>query len=223
MNLVDRIRAHAVFRVWAISLAIWLEWWSLRLVCSVARMRFGISEIYFFFGYFSFGLAINLILASAFALACIVFKVGRRKSIFCLAVTLNFFACLMLSTKVVHAYERWALAGVAARAKPLVVAIESYAMDHGAPPRSLQELVPRYLQAIPATGGFPHEFGYYSEHESNRPLYGNSWKLEIELPAVIPFEGDWFTYLPNQNYSEPEASSQDQRIGDWRYHTSIYD
>jgi hypothetical protein len=41
---------------------------------------------------------------------------------------------------------------VIARAKPLIVAIKAYDAGQGHPPTTLQDLIPKYIEAIPSTG-----------------------------------------------------------------------
>jgi hypothetical protein len=107
--------------------------------------------------------------------------------------------------------RRAGLERIMASAQPIIEAIERYRNDTGEYPKSLTELTPKYLAALPPTGNaiFP-QFGY-------RPP-GTDWNRKIpdyELFVRTPIGAlnwDEFVYRPGRDY--PVAVEQ---IGDWAY------
>jgi len=103
------------------------------------------------------------------------------------------------------------LLDVTERARPLIDAISAYQADHGRPPATLDELVPKYLDRIPETGiGARPTFHYVTNHPG--PLHGNPWVLGATPPTPI-MGFDSFHYFPRQNYSEAGYVP----MGDWGY------
>jgi hypothetical protein len=105
---------------------------------------------------------------------------------------------------------------VPSRASALVQAIEAFERDQGRAPDRLEELVPRYLDAIPPTGlgGHPRWFynrAPYSSHPSDAEYGDNPWLLKL-------FVGSRFVgscqvlYFPDRRY--PAGAT---RIGEWAY------
>ncbi len=94
------------------------------------------------------------------------------------------------------------------RAAPLVAAIDSYIADQGRPPESLEELVPRWLRALPER--LP-PLQLVTDTDRN----GNRWLLVASVPSGI-LNFDEFVYLPNQDYSRGWGGSF-QRLGRWGY------
>ncbi len=108
-----------------------------------------------------------------------------------------------------HAFDNLAL-----RSKPLVAAITQFTQDTGSPPTALQDLIPRYLPAIPATG-MPAYPNYDYSTESDR-WEGNPWAVYVHTPVGL-INWDMFIYLPLQNYPRAGFGGGLQLIGDWAY------
>jgi hypothetical protein len=96
---------------------------------------------------------------------------------------------------------------MADRSVVLVEAIEAFAHDHGAPPDTLEALVPSYLPAVPSTGMAAAPTYEYST--GNVPCSGeNAWSIWVE-PAVF----ETFLYCPKRDYGQPMWDRQ--QIGTW--------
>jgi hypothetical protein len=100
----------------------------------------------------------------------------------------------------------------ATRAQPLIGAVEKYVDDKGAAPRTLQELVPTYIGAIPS--GLP-ELEVVSGPHTPGLYMGNQWILSAAVTRGWNF--DSFLYFPNQQYPEKGYGGSLERIGKWAY------
>ncbi len=106
------------------------------------------------------------------------------------------------------------IAAVGDRGRPLVEAIRAYEQKNGQPPRSLHELVPDHLGAIPTTGiGARPDFQYIVGQPDSYD--DNPWVLSVTPPCVAGF--DVFLYFPRQNYPDRGYGGALERIGDWAY------
>ena len=66
------------------------------------------------------------------------------------------------------------------RGKPLIVAIKRYEADHGRPPRSLMDLIPKYIASLPSTSiRINPDFLY----EVDTPKPG-AWSLSVRLERI---------------------------------------
>jgi hypothetical protein len=105
-----------------------------------------------------------------------------------------------------------------ARSQPLVRAIKSFEKDHGRPPATLKDLVPKYLASVPPTGmsAYP-TYDYFTGADAMDRFAGNPWVLSVStISGLINF--DAMLYFPKQNYDEWRYSFQLERVGDWAYH-----
>ena len=110
--------------------------------------------------------------------------------------------------------RRVALSDLAERSAPLVAAIERYEETNGDPPKSLQDLVPEYLPAIPGTLiGACSEYEY---HVSKPAQGGNTecWMLSVNVYTGLT-SFSWFSYMPNRDLSE--APLAQFKAGNWYY------
>ena len=79
------------------------------------------------------------------------------------------------------------------RAQPLIDAIQHYAKDMGHPPPTLDDLVPKYIAAIPGTGlDICPSYLYSVDMKSGR------WSISVKLGA-IGFRH--IAYSPSNDYS----------------------
>jgi hypothetical protein len=111
-----------------------------------------------------------------------------------------------------------AFARLGERSRPLVEAIEAYAADRGEPPDKLQELVPKYLPAVPGTGmrACP-EYEYRKKDDPEKWGYGsNPWVLTVQTPSG-GINWDEFMYFPLRDYPEHGYGGSLERLGDWAY------
>jgi hypothetical protein len=110
-----------------------------------------------------------------------------------------------------RAFDRLAL-----RSAPLVSAIRTYAIEHGHPPSSLDDLVPEHFPRVPHTGMMAYpEYRYLIRADAQR-YDDNPWVLVIDTPSgFINF--DQFMYFPLQNYPKLGYGGSVARIRDWAY------
>lgn len=109
-----------------------------------------------------------------------------------------------------------AFKALAARSEPLVTAIQRYEQEHGTLPASLDDLTPRWLDAVPSTGmgGYP-DYEYLVGEEAAR-YKGNPWVLRVE--AFGPgMQWDTFLYFPNQDYPKYGYGGSIEPLAGWAY------
>lgn len=122
-----------------------------------------------------------------------------------LGVLLGGLAGLQAGTAMrMKAYE---LAGD--RAAVLVSAIEHYIETTGAPPERLEQLVPDFVEAIPARLP-PLEM--VTGEAALKGFYGNQWALLFKAGSGLNW--DQLVYLPKQNYDQVESKTL---LGRWAY------
>ena len=152
------------------------------------------------------------------AFVLLFFRKTRKPATLILLVGLCFLLISWGSTDVAYRKRTQDFHDLADRSATLVAAIQQYAEEKGAPPKSLTDLVPEYLEEIPETG-----MGAYPNYEYERgPDYRqwdweeNPWALYVHTPLPgINF--DMFVYLPQKNYPEIGYGGVLERIGDWAY------
>ena len=98
------------------------------------------------------------------------------------------------------------------RADPVIAAIEKHVTNTGAPPATLQQLVPTYVKAIPA--GLP-PLEIQSGPDIGKAYHGNEWILSASVGWLMNF--DRFLYFPNQQYPERGYGGTLERVGRWAY------
>jgi hypothetical protein len=111
-----------------------------------------------------------------------------------------------------RAFER-----LAERSEPLVRAVDAHQRKYGKPPESLDQLVPKFLAAVPSTGmaAYP-EYIYVTGTEARERFDDNPWALYVHTPSGgINF--DMFLYLPRQNYPMHGYGGWLERLRDWAY------
>src|SRR5262245_23042293 len=112
--------------------------------------------------------------------------------------------------------RRAGLERIMANAQPVIEAIERYRNDTGEYPKSLTDLTPKYLAALPPTGNtIFSQFGY-------RPQ-GYDWIRQVpnyELFVRTPIGAlnwDEFVYRPAHDYPDERSPVAGERVGDWAY------
>lgn len=108
-----------------------------------------------------------------------------------------------------------AFLALAERSVVLVDAIKAYEDKYGAPPASLEALVPDFIPSIPKTGMGAYPKYRYVVPEQDR-YAGNPWVLFVFTPTGIP-NFDQFIYYPLQNYPADLDGNPLERIRDWAY------
>ena len=108
-------------------------------------------------------------------------------------------AGLLIAGRIVHArtmrQHKEILASVETQARPLLDAIHTYEDEHGAPPPSLERLVPEYIEVLPETKR-PHVYAYRAFTPTSDE---ESWELRVTCHDGLMTE-DWFIYRPTLTY-----------------------
>jgi hypothetical protein len=122
----------------------------------------------------------------------------RWISLFLLSGGLMFYTPLFLLPNPSESPLDKALADLGNRFAPVIQSIEQFKKDSGQYPKSLQDLIPKYLKEIPSTnlGNFPE--CWYLTGEEARYCQGNPWVLAIhnhEDKHIMTI-----FYCPLQNY-----------------------
>jgi hypothetical protein len=149
------------------------------------------------------------------ALAGVPFRRLRGAALRTLSLSVAFLLGFLLGARGGSWQQVRLLESLPDRAAPLIGAISRFEAARGRPPDSLDDLVPGFIPAIPATGfgGYP-EWSYerqpYVDHPDHAGLYGgNAWALNVYI-AGRPTPGYRLLYLPNKAYRTGVP-----RMGDW--------
>ncbi len=122
------------------------------------------------------------------------------------------FASMWISDTIRHT----AFARLAQTSDPLIAAIQTYVEVHGEPPRTLDDMVPSILPALPHTG-----MGAYPEYEyrvgASKHSPTESWTLVVRTPREL-WNADEFVYYPSARYPKRDASGWFEPIGAWAYY-----
>jgi hypothetical protein len=144
-------------------------------------------------------------------LTSLIFLFSKKSRL--LGVRLMLFGVMLSVTIGMGIYSadkvRWAaIERFAKETEPLVVAIKGYELQHGAPPESLEHLVPGFLVAIPETG-IPAAPRW--EYSRDRWADGS---FEWRLSAVEGVAQGEITYVP-----DPGCGSRGAKVtgGTWCY------
>jgi hypothetical protein len=112
--------------------------------------------------------------------------------------------------------RRSAFEELAIRSRPLVAAIVAYQTAHGAPPGTLEDLVPTFLPEVPGTEMAAYPQYHYNTGKSAANFEGNPWVLIVSCPSgMINF--DTFMYFPLQNYPPSGFGGGIEKIDAWGY------
>lgn len=101
----------------------------------------------------------------------------------------------------------------AARAEPMIKAIEEYTRDNGQPPRKLSALVPNYLDELPPKLP-PVEI--VTESKKLEEYGNNPWALTALVSRGL-MNWDRFIYLPDQAYPERGLGGAIEQVKSWAY------
>ena len=111
---------------------------------------------------------------------------------------------------------------------PLVKAIHDFEAEKRRPPKSLSELLPKFLPSIPspgpaAKGGWVYLTGQTNAHTVwGRPGAAGTWALGIAIrsdksPNRWSF-GDFFVYHQSRDYPQQAYGGVLERFGEWGYY-----
>ncbi len=146
----------------------------------------------------------TLFLVAPCSIIFLLFPPLRKLGIRLLLLGVIYFATLAPLGSAADRIQTASFHDLAERSMPLVKAVRAYEAAEGHPPKSLEELVPKYLDAVPSTGlaAYPA----YEIHMGNESSMwkGNPWVLCVPVGRGLNF--DLFLYFPNQNYPSGERS-----------------
>lgn len=120
-------------------------------------------------------------------------KPATQSLLFALGIAAGLAPAYMAALKV----RDWGLEQFARRSDVVIAAIRTYERDTGAPPSSLDALVPRYLRQVPRTG-VPSYSEYRYGAYSGPCLPENNWHLAAKTPRLL--ERSCMVFCPDQNY-----------------------
>jgi hypothetical protein len=150
------------------------------------------------------------------ALLCLPFANLRKKAFLILVASLIWFGSALMSEKGGESMRIHAFRELAQRSSPIVEAIKNYELTNGAPPNTLEELVPQHLSALPSTG--IKAYPYYELYlpKSKADIDGNPWMLFVNTPSGgINF--DMLIYLPRENYPDTGYGGWLEPVDHWAY------
>lgn len=170
------------------------------------------------FGGFAFLLALPLLASVGMipvTLACCISPRLRPLAMRLLIVCVMFSSVVIASFSIGRRVRMNGFRALAKRSRPLVAAIGTYERERGAPPPSLEALVPGYVPSVPTTGMGAYPKYEYLVGERAEAYGGNTWVLRVFTPSgVLNF--DRFVYYPNQNYRDT-CLGRVERVEDWAY------
>jgi hypothetical protein len=141
---------------------------------------------------------------------------SRRQRLRRCGLCLVLVVCTIAGLRFAGSIRNEAFHRLAQHSNGLVTAIKNYERSHGAPPPSLNSLVPSFLDAIPDTGLAAYPDYQYFVGDVARRYEQNPWILVVPTPSGgINF--DEFLYFPLQNYPQRGYGGRLQRMGDWAY------
>jgi hypothetical protein len=130
-------------------------------------------------------------------------RLAAAAFLFCAAASMGLMPTILTSLAM-----KFAAAGILAdRSAPLLAAIQAYETSNGAPPATLDDLVPKYLPERPWTGS-----AFFPDYDYQRQ--GASWSLSIPLSEI--FKWDVLFYCPNRDCLKDMRSAR--MIGDWAFY-----
>lgn len=140
----------------------------------------------------------------------------RRRALLWRALSLLIGAALIVPSLWVSSRGRMLLIRrAAARAAPLLQALERYREDHGVYPAALEELQPGYLTEVPGTGMMSYpDFKYEPPGEAKPEAGGYS----LYVNCLLMWCGfDTLHYWPSRDYPDKMYGGVVERIDGWAY------
>lgn len=100
---------------------------------------------------------------------------------------------------------------VTQRAKPLISAISQFEKKEGRLPARLDELVPEFIESVPATGVAAYPLYRYCP-----PKSGPVWELIVPFPRSV-LNRDQLVFRSDGTYPEGAFGPYVERVDDWAY------
>ena len=149
-------------------------------------------------------------------LSALLFRPFRSKMLPLVLLSALYLGSVVAGMRTGRSIRMEAFTRLDKRSQPLVKAIKDYEHDKGAPPMSLEALIPEYLRMVPSTGMSGYPAYRYLSGESARHFAGNPWVLIVDTPRSA-LNWDQFMYFPQQNYPGSGYGGVLRRVGDWAY------
>lgn len=202
-TLLSRL-ALAITPLWLDPLAWWLAFSPVRALSFVGMLLASLELLSFFV----FLVALAALVVCPIRLLFRKYRPGAIPWMLCAVVFVVAFGCGMRWRGDIYSSN---VDRVIERGQPLAEAITAYHAEHGRPPATLDELVPKYIDRIPETGiGAHSHFVYWVVNPEE--WHGNDWTLAF-TPPNLPLGFRRYWYLPRRNYTDAGYGS----LGDWGY------
>jgi hypothetical protein len=149
------------------------------------------------------------------ALAGFFFRRTRRLAVVAVIGVLFYLLSIPISMRLGYKLKMNELREQTGRSQPLIEAIQAYEERNGAPPPSLEALVPEFLADIPGTGmGLSPEYGYIVGGKAVKLYHNNPWVLQVIVPG-FGIDSEVLLYYPNQNYPTYGPFGRFKQVEDW--------
>ena len=131
-------------------------------------------------------------------------------------------AMTLLYLPVQHA-RKWAVTATAARAEPVINALERYHESHGRYPDALSDLVPGQLAEVPSTGMMGDSTWRYAVKPEGKDFIwrdsngGRSPAYDLHARCTLPMRWDSLHYWPTTDYPQDMRGGPVERMGKWAY------
>jgi len=146
-----------------------------------------------------------------------------RLQIFCALFAITFVVGWFATGEIYWMIRRATFERVAQRGEVIIQAIDTYHTQESKLPKSLNDLVPKYIDKIPGTvirayPNFEYEIPqtrdtYYTEpYKKHKALY----ELRVNCPSG-GLNWDCFFYWPSQDYPDRIYGGVTEKIGKWVY------
>ncbi|MBX9788879.1 MAG: hypothetical protein K2Y37_08170 [Pirellulales bacterium] len=182
----------------------------------VSTTKVGTDFFLWFQALYGFVLLVS-VLAFPVLIICAILPRTRHRALFYLLFTVLFVPCCIAGIRLGHSARMAGMRAFARRSQPLISAIQRFEKDQSAPPTTLEDLVPKYLPAVPTTGMMAYpRFVYHTGAEARKDYAGNPWALSVFTPSG-GFNFDQILYFPRQNYPVHGYGGSLERVDDWAY------
>ena len=140
----------------------------------------------------------------------------RAKGIRLLQISVAFIFSIFVCGYISGEVRNYGFRKLAERSEGLIDAIIAYEIDNNSPPKSLEVLIPKYLQKVPTTQMSSYPDYKYITGKDALTYDDNPWVLIVPTPIGI-INWDMFMYFPKQNYPKRGYGGSLEVIRDWAY------
>lgn len=109
------------------------------------------------------------------------------------------------------------LGNMTENADVLIGAIEKFQNTNGIPPKTLQDLVPEYISAVPATGTAAYPRFNFINNRNHSRFNGNSWILFVTI-SMGKLTCEYLVYYPDKGYPRNGVGNvKVKKLRDWAF------